>query len=92
FTVTAQDTPAYQILSLSCLDRPGVTAAVTGFLAESGANIVEAKQFNDQDEGSFFMRVEYDPRGATPDAMRKGFAPLAQQHAMHWTLREKAAR
>ena len=82
--------PDYQILALSCRDRPGITAAVTGLLAGAGANIVEAKQFNDQDEGSFFMRVEFDPRGATIETMRERFVPIAHAHAMHWTLRTKA--
>jgi len=84
--------PAYQILSLSCRDTPGITAAVTGFLAQSGANIVEAKQFNDQDEGTFFMRVEFDPRGVSIAQIRHDFEPLAAHHAMHWALREKAAK
>lgn len=84
--------PDYQILALSCEDRPGITAAVTGFLAEAGANIVEAKQFNDQDEGSFFLRIEFDPRGRSSDDIHAAFAPIAAQHAMHWTLRAKAAR
>ena len=89
----SQDTaPDYQILALSCADTPGITAAVTGFLAAAGANIVEAKQFNDQDEGSFFMRVEYDPRGVAIDVIRDGFSSLAAQYGMHWTLRDKASR
>jgi formyltetrahydrofolate deformylase len=89
----SQDTaPDYQILALSCADTPGITAAVTGFLAAAGANIVEAKQFNDQDEGSFFMRVEYDPRGVAIDVIRDGFSSLAAQYGMHWTLRDKTSR
>ncbi len=83
---------AYQILSLSCIDAPGITAAVTGYLAQSGANIVEAKQFNDQDEGTFFMRVEFDPRGTSMADIYAGFEPLAAQYSMAWQLREKAAR
>ncbi len=82
----------HQILSLSCADTPGITAAVTGCLAGAGANIVEAKQFNDEGEGSFFMRVEFDPRGAALDAIGEGFAPLAARYGMHWALRAKAAR
>ncbi|KUR77182.1 formyltetrahydrofolate deformylase [Novosphingobium sp. FSW06-99] len=84
--------PEHLILSLSCRDTPGITAAVTGYLAGAGANIVEAKQFNDEIEGTFFMRVEFDPRGAKVEEISQGFEPLAAQHAMHWALREKAAR
>jgi len=83
---------AHQILSLSCRDTPGITAAVSGYLAGAGANIVEAKQFNDELEGSFFMRVEFDPRGASLTDINQGFEPLAAQYAMHWTLCEKAAK
>jgi formyltetrahydrofolate deformylase len=84
--------PDHLILSLSCRDTPGITAAVTGCLAQAGANIVEAKQFNDEIEGSFFMRVEFDPRGAGLDQIRADFQPLATHYAMHWALRRKAAR
>ncbi|MBC7717596.1 MAG: ACT domain-containing protein, partial [Pseudorhodobacter sp.] len=35
------------ILTLSCPDRSGIVHAVTGFLAERGANITEAAQYND---------------------------------------------
>jgi len=90
--MTAPATPAYHILSLSCVDTPGITAAVSGCLAELGANIVEAKQFNDQDEGTFFMRVEFDPRGTPITAIHAAFAPLAARHAMDWRLRDKAER
>ncbi len=90
--MTQDSTADHQILSLSCRDTPGITAAVTGYLAQSGANIVEAKQFNDELEGSFFMRVEFDPRGASLVQIHDGFAPIAAQHAMHWALRAKAAR
>jgi formyltetrahydrofolate deformylase len=90
--MTAPSAPAYHILSLSCVDTPGITAAVSGLLADLGANIVEAKQFNDQDEGTFFMRVEFDPRGTPIDDIRTAFAPLAARHAMEWRLRDKAER
>ena len=35
------------ILTLSCPDRPGIVHAVSAFLLQQGANIVEAAQFND---------------------------------------------
>ena len=81
-----------QILTLSCADRPGITAKVTGYLFDIGCNILEAQQFNDQDEGAFFMRVAFDPGQTAPDAIRAGFAPLAAIHAMRWQLRGQADR
>jgi formyltetrahydrofolate deformylase len=80
------------ILTLSCADQPGITARVTGYLHEMGGNILEAQQFNAQDGGRFFMRVEFDPRGAEVDVIRAGFAPIAQGYAMAWHLRAKTAR
>ena len=49
------------VLTLSCADRPGITARVTSFLFERGGNILEAQQFNDRMSDAFFMRVEFDP-------------------------------
>lgn len=80
------------ILTLSCKDRPGITAAVTGFLYEQGGNILEAQQFNDQDDGDFFMRVEFDPGAAGLDGLRICFAPIGARYAMRWSIRAKAAR
>jgi formyltetrahydrofolate deformylase len=53
-------------LLLACRDRPGLIAAVSGFLAEAGLNIVDADQHS-SDEGRFFMRMEFD---AVPEAQR----------------------
>jgi formyltetrahydrofolate deformylase len=76
-----------QILTLSCRDRPGITARVTGYLFERGCNVLEAQQFNDQDEGAFFMRVEFDPGTVDAAAIGEGFGALAAEYAMHWRLR-----
>ena len=46
-------------LLLACPDRPGLIAAVSGFLAEAGLNIVDADQHS-SDEGRFFMRMAFD--------------------------------
>lgn len=81
-----------QILTLSCADRPGITARVTGYLAERGGNILEAQQFNDQDGERFFMRVAFDPGSADPAAIRAGFGAVAQAHGMDWQLRAKGGR
>ena len=80
-----------QILTLSCCDRAGITARVTGYLFENGANILEAQQFNDQDGGDFFMRVAFDPCSADMAAIRTGFEPLAAEYGMNWHLRAKGA-
>ena len=80
-----------QILLLSCRDRPGITARVTGYLYEQGGNVLEAQQFNDLEDGNFFMRVAFDPGAADVDALKDGFAPLAQELGMTWSLRPRDA-
>ena len=74
------------VLTLSCADRPGITARVTSFLFERGGNILEAQQFNDRSSDAFFMRVEFDPGEASREMIRTEFAPIAAEHAMDWTL------
>jgi formyltetrahydrofolate deformylase len=76
-----------QILTLSCRDRPGITARVTGYLFERGANILEAQQFGDPADGTFFMRVAYDPGGGDPAALRSDFGAIAGEYGMSWNLR-----
>ncbi len=76
-----------QILTLSCLDRPGITARVTGYLFEMGGNIIEAQQFNDLEDGDFFMRVAFDPGACDPAAIRAGFGQIAAKFSMRWSLR-----
>jgi len=80
------------ILTLSCADKPGITAKVTSYLFEKGANILEAQQFNALDNGRFFMRVEFDPGTAESNVIRSEFASIAQDYRMDWSLRVKNAR
>lgn len=79
-----------KVLTLSCEDRPGITARVTGFLFEQGGNILEAQQFNDPVSGAFFMRVEFALTGDVR-ALHDGFAAVAARDGMRWQLRERGA-
>jgi formyltetrahydrofolate deformylase len=54
------DQPATSRLLLACPDRPGLIAAVSGFLADAGLNIVDADQHS-SGEGRLFMRMVFDP-------------------------------
>jgi formyltetrahydrofolate deformylase len=78
-----------QILTLSCRDRPGITARVTTFLFEKGGNVLEAQQFDDLEDGDFFMRVAFDPGPADPEALRAAFGPLASELGLRWNLRSR---
>jgi formyltetrahydrofolate deformylase len=56
-----KDTPRYTArLLIGCADRPGIVAAVSGFLFERGANIVSSHQYSsDPSGGRFFLRTEF---------------------------------
>jgi formyltetrahydrofolate deformylase len=74
------------ILALSCADRPGIVARVTGYLAQAGGNIIEAQQFNDLEEDKFFMRVAFDPGSAEREAFSEGFGAIAREYGMAWSM------
>lgn len=81
------------ILTLSCPDRPGLVAAVSGLLMQRDANISDAQQFGDATSGTFFMRVVFEPAEGDPaEAVRQAFAPLAERFEMDWTLRAPEPR
>jgi formyltetrahydrofolate deformylase len=80
------------ILTLSCEDRPGLVAAVAGFLFHNGGNILEASQFDDQDTKRFFMRVVFELADADIGEVRARFAELAGNHGMEWTIRSRSER
>lgn len=78
------------ILTLSCDDKPGIVARVTGNLFEAGGNIQEAQQFDDPQSGRFFMRVVFNPGESAADVFRAAFAPVAQHYGMEWNIRDTA--
>ncbi|GIH66491.1 MULTISPECIES: formyltetrahydrofolate deformylase [Microbispora] len=82
---------AEYVLTLSCPDRPGVVAAVSGLLAGKGCNIIESQQFGDPVEERFFMRVQFSS-GCAADELRAAFASLAPEFAMEFQLFDLAVR
>jgi formyltetrahydrofolate deformylase len=84
-------TNAQYVLTLSCPDRPGIVAAVSTFLFDSGNNILDAQQFDDTETGKFFMRVVFTGTGGVTDVARlgEGFAPIAERFAMDWQIRDR---
>ena len=39
------------VLTVSCVDRPGIVATMVGLLASHGGNILESQQFDDLGSG-----------------------------------------
>jgi len=91
-TTKAQD--ARYILILKCPDRKGVVAAVSGFLADNDASIVESNHFNDPLAGQFYMRTVFSPDGPMPsvEQLKAGFELIAQRFAMTWSLYDAQAK
>jgi formyltetrahydrofolate deformylase len=80
---------ARHVLTLSCINRPGIVARVSTALFEGGFNILDAQQFDDTETGNFFMRVEFNGASESADAgaLRERFVGIAKEFAMDWTLR-----
>jgi formyltetrahydrofolate deformylase len=82
-------------LLISCEDRPGIVAAVAGFLAERQANIVALDQHaTGGPDGEFFARVEFDPQADDLDeaAFGRSFAGVADRFGMDWRISYSAHR
>ena len=47
------------ILKISCKDQIGIVAKISSTLANYKCNIVESKQFTDQENGNFFIRQSF---------------------------------
>ena len=77
------------ILILKCPDRKGVVAAVSGFLADNDASILESNHFNERMTDQFYMRTVFrqDGEGMPPlEDLRKGFDLIARRFNMEWEL------
>jgi len=77
-------------LVIACPDRPGIVAAVSGFLFERGANIVSSHQYStDPTGGRFFLRTEFF---LEPTVDRDGFQAsldeeVGSRFGMDWEIR-----
>ncbi|WLW56994.1 formyltetrahydrofolate deformylase [Streptomyces sp. YU58] len=81
------------VLTLSCADRPGIVAAVAGFLAERGFSIRESQQFGDEETGLFFMRVHaVADRSADLSELRSQFQRVAEPLGMNAALHDPGHR
>jgi formyltetrahydrofolate deformylase len=83
-------------LLVACVDRPGIVAALSRFLAERGANILQSDQHTtDPEGGSFFMRTEFKLdglEGVGPELETAFAAEVAERFGMDWDMRYAAHR
>jgi len=69
------------ILTLSCIDRPGIVHAISGGLLGAGCNITESQQFLSPETGTFFMRIEVETEQSL-EQTRAALAPIQDEFAM----------
>ncbi|WEX75081.1 formyltetrahydrofolate deformylase [Sinorhizobium numidicum] len=81
------------VLTVTCKSTRGIVAAISGYLAEQGCNIIDSSQFDDLGTGRFFMRISFiSEEGAGREALEKGFAPIAEKFAMEAEMRDANER
>ncbi|WP_195576185.1 formyltetrahydrofolate deformylase [Paenibacillus sp. 1001270B_150601_E10] len=74
---------------ISCPDRAGIVAAVSQFLYEKEANIVQSDQYTmDPEGGMFFMRIEFDMLHLNDrlSELETHFSTIAEKFAMKWQI------
>lgn len=72
---------------ISCPDRSGIVAAVSQFLYEHGANIVQSDQYSmDPGGGMFFIRFEFDLNDLERELpiLQEDFTRVADRFEMKW--------
>ena len=81
-------------LTISCPDRAGIIAAVSGFIAQHGGFIVEASYHTEREAERFFMRQEIRADSLPFDAkeFRRLFTSLATEFGMSWQLADSAQK
>jgi len=84
------------ILTITCPDRVGIVAAVTGLIAGHGGSVLEAAQHGDLQSGRFFLRIEIVaaslPSEFGPDELAAAFEPVVAEFDMEWHLTDTDQR
>ena len=81
-------------LTISCPDRTGIIAAVSGFIAQHGGFIVEASYHTEQEAQRFFMRQEIRADSMPFDLVEfhAQFTGLANEFEMDWHISDSAQK
>jgi formyltetrahydrofolate deformylase len=83
-------------LLVSCRDQKGIVSAVSDFLTDRGANIIDLSQHStDADGGEFFQRTAFhlSDLPLVREELEKSFArEVADRFQMEWTLNDAATK
>ncbi len=77
------------ILLISCPDRKGILAEVTGFIARNNGNIIRADQHIDDQKKIFFARIEWDLADfkIPKNQIKEEFSPIAEKFNMDFDIK-----
>ncbi|MBW8370467.1 MAG: formyltetrahydrofolate deformylase [Thiobacillus sp.] len=81
-------------LTLSCPDRVGIVAAVSGLIAQHQGWIVEASHHADEPARRFFLRQEIlaDSLSFDLSTLKEKFASIAREYGMDWRISDSAEK
>ncbi len=81
-------------LVISCPDRVGIVARVSGFLAQYNGSILEANHHADLEQGWFFMRNEIKASSLPfgPEELSEKFSPIAKDLNMSFEVTDTYAK
>ncbi|MFO1074419.1 MAG: formyltetrahydrofolate deformylase [Geminicoccaceae bacterium] len=81
------------VLTVACPTARGIVAALSGYLAGQGCNIVDSSQFDDLENGRFFMRISFlSEEGVTRTALLRDLAPIVERFQMETAIHDAAER
>ena len=82
------------ILKISCPDRPGIVHAVSQFLFNQTANILDSAQFSDTFTSRFFMRVHFakTTQELNLNKLQELFKEIGDGFHMDWELFDAASK
>lgn len=58
YPTSVTESVPHWVITLRCVDRPGIVHAVSGAIVAAGGNITESMQFYSADTETFFMRIQ----------------------------------
>lgn len=76
------------VLKVTCAATGGIVAAATSFLWNNGCYISELNQYDDENNGRFFMRLvcKVESEDFDIELLKEGFSDIAKQFDMKWEL------
>ncbi len=82
-------------LTVSCKDKSGLIAAITGCIASAGGNILNLAQHTAVDVGMFFCRISFACSSGfefSEEDFKLSFSNIAEKYSLSWQLFNNAVK